>query len=55
MEQDNERTVREFLLVSDFDQTLSLNDSGMVLADLLGVAGFEERISGLSHICWEGG
>jgi 2-hydroxy-3-keto-5-methylthiopentenyl-1-phosphate phosphatase len=50
MEQDNGRTVREFLLVSDFDQTLSFNDSGIVLADLLGVAGFEERISGLSHI-----
>jgi len=50
MEQDNGKTVREFLLVSDFDQTLSFNDSGIVLADLLGVAGFEERISGLSHI-----
>ena len=32
---------------SDFDQTLSFNDSGTVLADLLGVTGFEEKVNGL--------
>jgi len=41
---------REYLLVSDFDQTLSFNDSGIVLSELLGVSGFAERIAGLSRI-----
>src|SRR6478752_923438 len=41
---------REYLLVSDFDQTLSFNDSGIVLSELLGVTGFGERIAGLSRI-----
>jgi 2-hydroxy-3-keto-5-methylthiopentenyl-1-phosphate phosphatase len=41
---------KEYLLVSDFDQTLSFNDSGIVLSELLGVAGFADRISGLSKI-----
>ena len=49
--------VREFLFVSDFDQTLSFNDSGIVLSDLLGVDGFVDRISGLSkiHLVQQGG
>ncbi|MGA2185316.1 MAG: HAD-IB family phosphatase [Bryobacteraceae bacterium] len=57
MEQDNGRIARGFLLVSDFDQTLSFNDSGIVLSDLLGVSGFEERIAGLSriHMVQQGG
>ena len=41
---------REYLLASDFDQTLSFNDSGLVLSELLGIAGFRERIAGLSNI-----
>ena len=41
---------REYLLVSDFDQTLSFNDSGIVLSELLGITGFAERIAGLSRI-----
>ena len=41
---------KEYLLVSDFDQTLSFNDSGIVLSELLGIAGFADRISGLSKI-----
>jgi 2-hydroxy-3-keto-5-methylthiopentenyl-1-phosphate phosphatase len=50
-------TVKEYLLVSDFDQTLSFNDSGIVLSELLGVKGFEERIQGLSriHLVQQGG
>ena len=39
-----------YLLASDFDQTLSFNDSGAVLSDLIGVTGFEERSTGLSQI-----
>ena len=41
---------KEYLLISDFDQTLSFNDSGIVLSELLGVAGFADRIQGLSNI-----
>ena len=32
--------MKEFLLASDFDQTLSFNDSGMVLSEMLGIGGF---------------
>ncbi len=41
---------REYLLASDFDQTLSFNDSGIVLSDLLGAHGFEEKVAGLARI-----
>src|SRR5579862_8783675 len=41
---------REILLVSDFDQTLSFNDSGIALCEMLGIGGFEERVNGLSRI-----
>lgn len=40
---------RHYLLASDFDQTLSFNDSGLVLSELLGVRNFEERVRGLSR------
>ena len=48
---------REYLLVSDFDQTLSFNDSGIVLSELIGVSGFAERIEGLAriHLVQQGG
>jgi HAD superfamily phosphoserine phosphatase-like hydrolase len=48
---------KQFLFVSDFDQTLSFNDSGLVLSKLLGVNGFEARIKGLSevHLVQQGG
>ena len=39
-----------YLLVSDFDQTLSFNDSGLVLAEMLGIADFQERVSSLSRL-----
>src|SRR5580692_3175814 len=42
--------MKEYLLVSDFDQTLSFNDSGIVLSEMLGIPGFVERISGLAKI-----
>ena len=41
---------REMLLVSDFDQTLSFNDSGIVLSEMLGIQGFEHRVGGLAQI-----
>jgi phosphoserine phosphatase len=40
---------RHYLLASDFDQTLSFHDSGHVLADLLGVKDFEQKVAGLAH------
>ncbi len=41
---------RQYLLASDFDQTLSFNDSGIVLSDLLGLSGFREKVAGLSQV-----
>lgn len=57
MVSDEGKNAREFLLVSDFDQTLSFNDSGIVLSDMLGISGFRERIAGLSniHLVQQGG
>jgi HAD superfamily phosphoserine phosphatase-like hydrolase len=40
---------RHFLVASDFDQTLSFNDSGQILSDLMGVSGFEGKVAGLAH------
>ena len=40
---------KHFLLASDFDQTLSFNDSGLVLAELLGVRGFRDKVDGLAQ------
>jgi 2-hydroxy-3-keto-5-methylthiopentenyl-1-phosphate phosphatase len=41
---------KHYLLASDFDQTLSFNDSGIALSELLGIPGFEEKVAGLSRI-----
>jgi phosphoserine phosphatase len=48
---------KHYLLASDFDQTLSFHDSGLVLAELLGIAGFQERVEGLarSNLVQQGG
>jgi HAD superfamily phosphoserine phosphatase-like hydrolase len=40
---------RHFILASDFDQTLSFNDSGTVLSELLGVSNFQRKVDGLAH------
>jgi phosphoserine phosphatase len=40
---------KHFLFASDFDQTLSFHDSGRVLAELLGVSDFDQKVSGLAH------
>ena len=44
------RPSRHFLLASDFDQTLSFNDSGFELSELLGVRGFEHKVAGLAQV-----
>ncbi|HEV2227895.1 MAG TPA: haloacid dehalogenase-like hydrolase [Steroidobacteraceae bacterium] len=45
----NSNIARHYLLASDFDQTLSFNDSGLVLSGLLGVEGYRERVTGLAR------
>src|SRR5260370_42578572 len=42
--------MKRYLLASDFDQTLSFNDSGIVLSELLGIDGFRDKSAGLSRI-----
>lgn len=49
MKTDPARNEKRYLLASDFDQTLSFNDSGIVLSDLLGVANFHEKVAGVSE------
>src|SRR6266852_4335730 len=48
---------KDYLFISDFDQTLSFNDSGIVLSEMIGVSGFGDRIRGLSkiHLVQQGG
>ncbi len=41
---------KHYFLASDFDQTLSFNDSGVALSDLIGFHGFHEKVKGLSNI-----
>src|SRR6267143_1259535 len=41
---------KQFLLASDFDQTLSFNDSGVVLSELIGFHGFHDKVAGLSQM-----
>jgi HAD superfamily phosphoserine phosphatase-like hydrolase len=48
--QDKSKGAKRYLLASDFDQTLSFNDSGVVLSELLGTPGFREKVAGLSRI-----
>lgn len=41
---------RHYLFVSDFDQTLSYNDSGRLLSERLGIARFDEKVAGLARL-----
>ena len=41
---------KQYLLASDFDQTLSFNDSGFLLSELIGAHGFGDKVAGLSRI-----
>ena len=42
--------VKQYLLASDFDQTLSFNDSGLVLSELVGIPAkiFEAKVATLA-------
>jgi phosphoserine phosphatase len=40
---------RHYLVASDFDQTLSFNDSGLVLSELIGAVGFQRKVEGLAR------
>jgi phosphoserine phosphatase len=42
--------LKQFLLASDFDQTLSFNDSGVVLSELIGFHAFHDKVAGLSQM-----
>jgi phosphoserine phosphatase len=52
-----ETPLKHYLLASDFDQTLSFKDSGLVLSELLGISRFEDRVAGLarSNLVQQGG
>ena len=43
-------SVKSYLLASDFDQTLSFNDSGLVLSELVGIPAreFEAKVATLA-------
>src|SRR5271154_6276178 len=41
---------KQYLLASDFDQTLSFNDSGVALSELIGFHGFHDKGAGLSQM-----
>ena len=41
---------QQYLLASDFDQTLSFNDSGVALAELIGFHDFHGKVKGLSAL-----
>ena len=49
--------VKHFLVASDFDQTLSFNDSGLVLSELIGASRFQQKVDGLaqSNLVQQGG
>jgi 2-hydroxy-3-keto-5-methylthiopentenyl-1-phosphate phosphatase len=42
--------LKQYLLASDFDQTLSFNDSGVVLSELIGFNGFHDKVRGLAEM-----
>jgi 2-hydroxy-3-keto-5-methylthiopentenyl-1-phosphate phosphatase len=45
-----EMSGKHYLLVSDFDQTLSFNDSGDVLSEMLGITSFAGKVAGLRQL-----
>src|SRR6476646_8085893 len=48
----NDTARKEFIFASDFDQTLTFNDSGYVLAELVGIptAEFERKATGMARL-----
>lgn len=57
MTTERNRPYKHYILASDFDHTLSFNDSGIVLSELLGTQGFQEKVDGLArlHFVQQGG
>jgi HAD superfamily phosphoserine phosphatase-like hydrolase len=49
--------LKHYLIASDFDQTLSFNDSGLVLSELIGASQFHQKVEGLarSNLVQQGG
>ncbi|MGH2348554.1 MAG: hypothetical protein ACRDFT_03690 [bacterium] len=41
---------KHYLLASDFDRTLSFNDSGIVLREVLGLSGFRKKVAALARL-----
>src|SRR6201987_6402706 len=39
---------KAYIVASDFDQTLSFNDSGRVLSEMIGISAFDEKVAGLA-------
>jgi HAD superfamily phosphoserine phosphatase-like hydrolase len=54
---DKPNPTKEFLFLSDFDQTLSFQDSGHVLSEALGIPNFQEKVTELArkHFVQQGG
>jgi phosphoserine phosphatase len=48
----SEKLLKHYIFASDFDQTLSFNDSGLVLSELLGIPAveFERKASGMAKL-----
>jgi len=48
----NDPTLKEFIFASDFDQTLTFNDSGYVLSELVGIPTdeFERKAAGMARL-----
>lgn len=46
---EEKRISKHYLLASDFDHTLSFNDSGVILSELLGIEGFQAKIAEISR------
>lgn len=48
---------KHYLIASDFDQTLSFNDSGEMLSEMLGLHDFKDKVDGLAeaHFVQQGG
>jgi len=48
----SEQTTKRYLFASDFDQTLTFNDTGYVLSELVGIptAEFERKVTGMAKL-----
>jgi len=57
MQYERDPQAKQYVFMTDFDQTLSFNDSGLVLSEMLGITGFASRVEALSqtHLVQQGG